>query len=63
MRRGASYHGIALNVSTDLEPFTRINPCGYAGLVMTHLADLGGPTDVRTAAAGLQPRLLTHLHY
>lgn len=41
IRRGASYHGIALNVGMDLEPFGRINPCGYAGLAMTDLAALG----------------------
>lgn len=39
IRRGASFHGVALNVNGDLEPFTRINPCGYAGLAMTRLAD------------------------
>ena len=43
IRRGHSYHGLALNVAMDLEPFRRINPCGYAGLEMTQLADLGGP--------------------
>ncbi len=40
IRRGASYHGLALNVDMDLEPFQRINPCGYAGLQMTQLAAL-----------------------
>ncbi len=39
IRRGASYHGLALNVNMDLAPFERINPCGYAGLAMTQLAD------------------------
>ncbi|SFU34294.1 lipoyl(octanoyl) transferase LipB [Halomonas korlensis] len=39
IRRGASFHGVALNVNGDLAPFTRINPCGYAGLAMTRLAD------------------------
>ena len=38
IRQGCSYHGFALNVDMDLEPFTRINPCGYAGLVMTSVA-------------------------
>ena len=41
IRRGASYHGLAFNVNMDLEPFQRINPCGYAGLQMTQLADFG----------------------
>ncbi len=61
VRRGASYHGLALNVGLDLEPFSRINPCGYAGLAMTRLADLGGPSHVQEAAAGLQPHLLAQL--
>jgi lipoyl(octanoyl) transferase len=43
IRRGASYHGLAFNVNMDLEPFQRINPCGYAGLQMTQLAALGRP--------------------
>ncbi|MBC8028355.1 MAG: lipoyl synthase [Steroidobacteraceae bacterium] len=43
IRRGASYHGLAFNVNMDLEPFQRINPCGYAGLQMTQLATLGHP--------------------
>ncbi len=41
IRRGASYHGLAFNVNMDLEPFQRINPCGYAGLQMTQLSELG----------------------
>lgn len=41
VRRGCSYHGMALNVDVDLAPFARINPCGYAGLQMTSLARLG----------------------
>jgi len=41
IRRGASYHGLAFNVNMDLEPFQRINPCGYAGLQMTQLSALG----------------------
>ena len=43
IRRGASYHGLAFNVNMDLEPFQRINPCGYAGLQMTQLSQLGQP--------------------
>lgn len=39
IRRGCSFHGLALNLSADLEPFTRINPCGYSGLKATRLAD------------------------
>lgn len=39
IRRGCSYHGLALNLDMDLEPFRRINPCGYAGLAMTQVRD------------------------
>ncbi len=62
VRRGSSYHGIALNVRNDLEPFGRINPCGYAGLEMTRLADLCAVAEVRTAEEGLLPHLLRHLY-
>ena len=41
IRRGCSYHGMALNVDMDLEPFTRINPCGMQGLEVTDLRRLG----------------------
>ena len=43
VRRGCSFHGLALNVAMDLEPFRRINPCGYQGLQVTQVLDLGGP--------------------
>jgi len=57
VRRGGSYHGLALNVALDLEPFTRINPCGYQGLAMTQLSALGGPRTVAAAAQALEPHL------
>jgi lipoyl(octanoyl) transferase len=57
VRRGASYHGLALNVALDLAPFRRINPCGYAGLEMTQLAQLGGPDKVGACADALEPHL------
>ena len=41
VRRGCSYHGLALNVAMDLEPFARINPCGYPGLAVTQMRSLG----------------------
>lgn len=50
IRRGASYHGMALNLDADLEPFSRINPCGYAGLEAVNLRDLG-VTDSRERIA------------
>ncbi|MBV8783909.1 MAG: lipoyl(octanoyl) transferase LipB [Gammaproteobacteria bacterium] len=61
VRRQGAYHGLALNVSLDLAPFARINPCGYAGLQMTRLLDLGGPETVAEAAAALAPHLLAAL--
>ena len=63
VRRGASYHGLAVNVSVDLEPFGRINPCGYEGLQMTRLADLAGPDSVDAAADALEPHLLRALGF
>jgi lipoyl(octanoyl) transferase len=63
VRRGASYHGLALNVALDLEPFDRINPCGYQGLRMTQLAELGGPRTVADCADALEPHLLRALGY
>ncbi len=46
VRRGCSYHGLALNVNMDLEPFTRINPCGLTDTPVTQIVDLGGPGDL-----------------
>ena len=52
IRNGCSYHGLALNVNMDLEPFSRINPCGYAGLQVAQIADYGfiDETPARVAA-------------
>lgn len=61
IRRGGSYHGLALNVNMDLAPFGHINPCGYAGLQMTQLAALGGPGDVQQVAGEFAPLLLRRL--
>jgi lipoyl(octanoyl) transferase len=63
IRRGCSYHGLALNVAMDLEPFRRINPCGYAGLEMTQVSELGGPAELGAVADALAPRLLTELGF
>ena len=63
IRRGASYHGLALNVNLDLAPFQRINPCGLADLPMTRLADLAKVADVDAAAVGLLPHLLKSLGF
>jgi len=61
IRRGSSYHGLALNVDMDLAPFERINPCGYEGLKMTQLADLGGPSSVAVVARDFAPHLVRAL--
>ena len=52
VRRGCSYHGLALNVDMDLEPFQRINPCGHAGLQVTSMARLLPGRAVDMAAVG-----------
>ncbi len=61
VRRGASYHGMALNVDVDLEPFARINPCGYRDLKLTDLARLGGDSSLDEIRRKLLPLLLTEL--
>jgi lipoyl(octanoyl) transferase len=61
IRRGASYHGLALNVNMDLAPFQRINPCGQAGMTMTQLADVSPVREVSVATAALEPYLLAAL--
>jgi lipoyl(octanoyl) transferase len=61
VRRGSSYHGMALNVAVDLSPFLRINPCGYAGLEMTDLATLGADHDLALVRKKYLPHLLTRL--
>lgn len=61
IRRGASFHGMALNVSIDLEPFSRINPCGYAELQMTDLHRLAIELSLEEAAERLLPHFLRHL--
>lgn len=63
IRRGCSFHGLALNVDLDLTPFTHINPCGYAGLAMTSTALLGGPRHVAEAEPLLLAELTRRLDY
>lgn len=61
IRRGCTYHGLAFNIAMDLEPFTRINPCGYQGLQVTDLERLGVPRTVEQMAKIFAPKLLTSL--
>ena len=62
IRRGSSFHGMALNVDVDLEPFSRINPCGFKDLQLTDLAHLGADNDLAAVRDKLLPHLLRHLH-
>lgn len=62
IRRGCSYHGMALNVCADLDPFSRINPCGFEDLDAVNFAGLGGPDSIADAAADLEPCLLSRLY-
>ncbi|MCC7277630.1 MAG: lipoyl(octanoyl) transferase LipB [Chromatiaceae bacterium] len=61
VRRHCSYHGVALNVDLDLEPFSRINPCGYPGLAVTRLVDLGVALSLDRLAEELAARLAARL--
>ncbi len=63
IRRGCSYHGLAFNIDMDLEPFSRINPCGFEDLEVTQLKDLGGPADLEQVATELEQYLLKNLKY
>ena len=56
VRGGCTYHGVALNVDMDLEPFSRINPCGLVGMQMTQLRDLGVPHETDAAGRALATR-------
>jgi lipoyl(octanoyl) transferase len=57
IRKGCSFHGLALNVNMDLSPFQRINPCGYAGLEMVDCSQLNGPTTLAVAGVKLTDHL------
>ena len=61
IRRWCSYHGMALNVDMDLEPYTRINTCGYTDLEVTDLKRLGSDRDLPAVAKELEPHLLRRL--
>lgn len=61
IRRGASFHGMALNVDVDTEPFSRINPCGFENLEITDLARLGAESNLDRVRDTLLPLLLEHL--
>lgn len=57
VKKGCTYHGLALNIDMDLAPFSRINPCGYADMAVTQTRDQG----ITAPLAELQDRLVEHL--
>lgn len=57
VRRGCTFHGLAFNIAMDLSPYQRINPCGYQGLQVTSVVDLGGPSGLDA----VKPVLVDHL--
>lgn len=63
IRKGCSYHGIAFNVALDLEPFSRINPCGFAQLQMVQFSELGGLKSTLETGRGLVKYLSKNLRY
>lgn len=63
VRRGCSFHGLALNLDMDLEPFLRINPCGYAGMQMTQLAELTEIPPINQLMKDLVNHLVNKIGY
>ncbi len=63
IRKGCSFHGLALNVNLDLEPFSRINPCGYAGMAVTNISEQGGPDNLKQVEPTLIKHLMANLGY
>lgn len=63
IRRGCSYHGLAFNIAMDLKPFAGINPCGFANLPITQVADLGGPGSLKEVVPGITRHLVKNLGY
>ncbi|MEZ8294564.1 lipoyl(octanoyl) transferase LipB [Vibrio splendidus] len=63
IRRGCSFHGLALNVDMDLSPFLRINPCGYQGMEMAQVSQLGGPSELVNVEQQLIQELVELLGY
>lgn len=59
IRHGCSFHGLSLNVDMDLEPFTRINPCGYTGLEVTQISDITDAKDIQSIASRLVELLVS----
>ncbi len=62
IRRGCCYHGLALNVGMDLRPFAAIDPCGYPGLAVTQLRDLGVSDNIAVVSEHLVKHLIAQLN-
>lgn len=63
IRKGCSFHGLALNVNMDMEPFSRINPCGLSGIKMIQTKDLNGPDSFSEAADAVIKHFTSSLSY
>ena len=63
VRKGCSFHGLALNVAMDLEPFSRINPCGYEGLEVTQIKNYISDIKLESVTDDLQQRLIEQFSY
>jgi len=61
VRKGCSFHGLALNVDMNMEPFSRINPCGYEGLEVTQIKDFVEDINVADVVGNLQQKLLKNI--
>jgi len=63
IKRGCSFHGLALNVNMDLEPFSRINPCGYAGLEITQVSEFNSSESMDNIISDFKEIISTQLNY
>ena len=63
IKQGRSYHGLSFNIDMDLEPFSRINPCGYQGMEVTQLSNLHTDFDINEIEAELVRQLASQLGY
>jgi len=63
VRRYCSYHGVAINVDMDLEPFQQINPCGFEGLEVTQLSQISAVSELTAVRRDIEPQLRSRLDY
>ncbi|NIN34227.1 MAG: lipoyl(octanoyl) transferase LipB, partial [Gammaproteobacteria bacterium] len=63
IRRGCSYHGLSLNIDMDLSPYSGINPCGYEGMKVTQMSELGQTLDIQDYALSLLTHLMDELGF